>query len=200
MGKLISDCKQYECRIPDMNITHTFEKPWPPIASRAQVEYQQQMGKFRKKVEQIPAENVKQSINAFLTKVPGQKTQIEFCTMMTQLMEFYESNTTSNVTEEQSFENDDIKCYCTQSSYQEELLGYGVVQDKKQLKTPGELLSLTAFDEDGVRFSSTKKSFTHWLPAFINPTHTSHDNWYSEMNNRLQILADLITQNNRRFN
>merc|ERR1719471_2815517 len=99
----------------------------------------------------------------------------------------------------QTFENDEIKCYVLQTSYQEELLGYGVVQDRKQLKTPGELLCQSAFDQEGVRFSATKKSFTHWLPAFINQTHISHGTWYSETKKRLDILAKLIQQQNQQY-
>lgn len=198
--EFIRDCKRFEKKIPGMNITHTFQNPWPPIATQQMVKQKQAEGKFLKRLDKIPAVEVKQRINAFLQKIPGKNTKMEFCEMMTELMEFYEMNSNNMNTEEQkSLENDEIRCYVTQSSYQEELLGYGVVQDKKQLKTPGELLSQSAFDEEGVRFSSTKKSFTHWLPAFINPTHTSHSNWYSEIKKRLQILADLITENKRQY-
>jgi len=194
------DCQRFEKEIPGMNVTHTFKNPWPPIATQEMVKQKQAEGKFLKRLDKIPAVEVKQSINAFLQKIPGKNTRLEFCDMMSQLMEFYEMNNTTTNTEEPEFlENDEIRCYVTQCSYQEVLLGYGVVQDKKQLKTPGELLSQSAFDEEGVRFSSTKKTFTHWLPAFINPTHTSHSNWYSEIKKRLQILADLITENTRKY-
>jgi len=195
----IKDCKKFELQIPEMNITHTYDEPWPPIATREQAEQMKQETQFMKKIARIPSPEIQERVESFFRLIPGQNTKKKYCDIIIDMMELYENNMMGMSEAPQTFENDEIKCYVLQTSYQEELLGYGVVQDRKQLKTPGELLCQSAFDQEGVRFSATKKSFTHWLPAFINQTHISHGTWYSETKKRLDILAKLIQQNNQQY-
>ena len=78
-------------------------------------------------------------------------------------------------TNSSSMIDSNIRCYSTNLSYKEDILGYGIsaVQTGRHinLSTPGELLSWTAFKE-GLRQSSTKIQFQYFLPAFINPDHS----------------------------
>ena len=66
---------------------------------------------------------------------------------------------------------ENIICYISGASFKEEILGYGVYKDKNLLSTPSELLSYKEYT-NGIRLSSSKISFTHYLPAFICPSHS----------------------------
>ena len=69
-------------------------------------------------------------------------------------------------TNSSSMIDSNIRCYSTNLSYKEDILGYGIsaVQTGRHinLSTPGELLSWTAFKE-GLRQSSTKIQFQYFF-------------------------------------
>ena len=56
-----------------------------------------------------------------------------------------------------------LSCSITGMSITETVMGYGVSDERGALRTPGEPLSLVAF-RDGIRVSSTKSRFQHFLP------------------------------------
>jgi ubiquitin-protein ligase len=80
---------------------------------------------------------------------------------------------------------DELKCFHTRVPFEEDVLGIGISitfhktnsRDLDQIHSPLDLLSYTAFKEDGVRESvysdsnDKKMNFTHWLPLWINKQH-----------------------------
>jgi len=68
------------------------------------------------------------------------------------------------------------RCYFTLASHEDDTLGYGIYFDRSgKPKSYGELISWTAFHEHKLRQTSRKESFTHFIPAFINPQHASNN-------------------------
>lgn len=66
---------------------------------------------------------------------------------------------------------ENIICYISGASFKDELLGYGVYRERNLISTPSETLSIKEY-LNGIRLSSSKISFTHFLPAFICPSHS----------------------------
>jgi hypothetical protein len=66
---------------------------------------------------------------------------------------------------------ENIICYISGSSFKDELMVYGIYKEKYQISTPSELLSYKEY-QNGIRQSSSKIPFTHFLPAFICPSHS----------------------------
>eukprot|EP01113_Clastostelium_recurvatum_P028334 TRINITY_DN3429_c0_g1_i2.p1 TRINITY_DN3429_c0_g1~~TRINITY_DN3429_c0_g1_i2.p1 ORF type:complete len:2680 (+),score=686.41 TRINITY_DN3429_c0_g1_i2:120-8159(+) len=69
-----------------------------------------------------------------------------------------------------------LVCYHTRVPFAEDVLGIGVNvvrrgKEIKELETPLDLLSHTAFQQQNVRESVLKETFTHWLPLYINAEH-----------------------------
>lgn len=62
----------------------------------------------------------------------------------------------------------DLCCYNLGSNYTEDVLGFLVKWDNNKIVSPCELVSLEAFEQCGLRQSTTKESFTHFLPAFLH--------------------------------
>jgi ubiquitin-protein ligase len=86
--------------------------------------------------------------------------------------------------------DESIVCYCTGANYAEDTLGYGVRVERNMLKTAGELLSFGAFHEDGLRLSSQKVGFTHFIPAWINPKHAAESaDWVKRVRASITALA-----------
>lgn len=67
--------------------------------------------------------------------------------------------------------SDNIKCYVYGTKFTESIIGYGISINRKIISTPAEYLSLKAYNNN-TRTSTLNKTFTHWLPCFIN-----NDNW-----------------------
>merc|ERR1719359_423091 len=65
-----------------------------------------------------------------------------------------------------------ICCFATGKLYTEALLGVGVSRDRRNLTTAAELLSKEAFD-GGLRQSTNKSPFEHFLPVWINESHAA---------------------------
>jgi len=163
---------------------HTYEKPWPALVSQkefARIESMKSVLRSLPKPVQKQAKQFMDSLN------PSQVS--EFSGLMTNLMSQLSVNQAGDQEGAGEIEDDSVRCYVTKVHFSEELLGYGVYVDKKQLKTPGDLLSKSSFYEDGVRLSSTKKQFTHFLPAFINKNHAMNAKWRELTMQCLQKLA-----------
>ena len=85
-----------------------------------------------------------------------------------------------------------ISCYMTCSNCSEDTLGYGIVIDHRMLKTSGEIISWEAFYTNGLRVTTMKTPFTHFLPAFLTPQHISQFDWKDRMQKSLiSISKDL---------
>merc|ERR1711881_306025 len=65
-----------------------------------------------------------------------------------------------------------ICCFASGKLYTESLLGVGVGRERRNLSTAAELLSKEAFD-GGLRQSTNKSPFEHFLPVWINEAHAS---------------------------
>jgi ubiquitin-protein ligase/uncharacterized membrane protein YgcG len=92
--------------------------------------------------------------------------------------------------------DESIVCYCTGANYTEDTLGYGVRVERNMLKTAAELLSFDAFTADGLRLSSQKVPFTHFIPAWINPRHAAESkDWIQRTRSSICALAPLVGLN-----
>lgn len=80
------------------------------------------------------------------------------------------------------------ECFMTGSNYSEDTLGFGLKVDRNLIKTEGELLSAEAYGM-GLRTSTMKVPFTHFLPAFITPFHVERNDWEGKMRHNLCELA-----------
>jgi len=92
--------------------------------------------------------------------------------------------------------DESIKCYSSGYLYTEDVLGYGIslnIQGRTvNLSTPAELLSKNAFDS-GVRLSANKTSFSHFIPAFINPQHASENEaWRAALYTSIFEIGDRV--------
>jgi ubiquitin-protein ligase/uncharacterized membrane protein YgcG len=96
--------------------------------------------------------------------------------------------TAPTVPEEPSID-ETITCYMTGAHCGEDTLGYGIVIDRKLLKTAAEILSWEAFHTNGLRMTSMKAPFTHFLPAFLSRAHVEHSDWKTRMQKSLSAIA-----------
>jgi len=193
--KLISEVKKYSNDKGDCK--HTFNNPWPKNVSVAEV---MEIQKRKKIYSKIPKQ-FHRRMNKFIdNNLNGETKHTEpFMSLLNDILD--EIYTDSGNTKKTSYEDDSIVCYISSSSYQEEILGYGLWLEKKTLKTPAELLSYKSFDVDGIRLTSQKMNkLTHWLPAFINKTHINHKGWYDLCKERLQTLASLLSAQANKYN
>eukprot|EP01080_Neovahlkampfia_damariscottae_P003166 gene3166-5482_t len=68
-------------------------------------------------------------------------------------------------------------CFHSKVTFEEDILGYGISIQKsnvgiiKFVKSPLDLISKTAFDEDGIRKGVWRESFEYFLPLYINKEH-----------------------------
>ena len=85
--------------------------------------------------------------------------------------------------------DESITCYMTGSHCGEDTLGYGVVIDRKMLRTSGEIISWEAFHTNGLRVTTMKAPFTHFLPAFLTPAHISQFEWQKRMQQSLLSIS-----------
>ena len=65
-----------------------------------------------------------------------------------------------------------LTCYVTRSSWRDEVLGFGVSVTNREMTSPCELLSKTAW-EDGTRMSVYREPITHFLPLYIDSEHAA---------------------------
>eukprot|EP01046_Picozoa_sp_COSAG06_P033561 COSAG06_NODE_3432_length_5355_cov_9.890982_6_plen_624_part_00 len=72
----------------------------------------------------------------------------------------------------------ELQCYVTHDSAVEDVLGFGLTvnhhgqsRDIKDISSPCELLSQTAWKEHGVRESSYRQRLDTWIPLYIDPAH-----------------------------
>lgn len=178
--------------------THSFNSPYPTLPTQADVLKAQELKKMQKskrnaekRVYSVVSEELKNEMEIFLKELKGGKTQRnDFFSILSQMMnEMMESPI-----EEKDMEVElDIRGYFLNTSYTEDILGYGVIHEKKIFKSPGELLSLGSFNS-GCRLSTRKIAFTEWIPAFINKKHIGHKNWASTVKSRLQGLCSKLDQ------
>lgn len=73
---------------------------------------------------------------------------------------------------------DELSCFYTRQSFEEDCLGYGVSYSKnlrtgeiKSIQSPLDLLSLRAYMNHKLRLSADNDKFTHFLPIYINEKH-----------------------------
>jgi len=179
---LVARTKQYTVKAGSN--FHTYGKPWPPLVSQeeyARIQATKSVLSSFPKPIQKQAKHFIQSLN------PSQVG--EFSDLMSNLMSELSVSQDGDQEGAGKADDDSVRCYVSKVHFSEELLGYGVYVDKKQLKTPGDTLSKSCFYKDGVRISSTKKQFTHFLPAFINKNHAMNANWRKLTMDCLKALA-----------
>jgi Ran GTPase-activating protein (RanGAP) involved in mRNA processing and transport/uncharacterized tellurite resistance protein B-like protein len=73
---------------------------------------------------------------------------------------------------------DELICFYTRQTFEEDCLGYGISYAKnlrtgelKAIKSLLSFLSLRAFINHNLRLSANNEKFTHFMPIFINPNH-----------------------------
>lgn len=71
----------------------------------------------------------------------------------------------------------DIFCWFTSANYTEDIMGYGIKLRPQGrmvfLSTDGNYISYSAYSKQNLRQYPTKETFEYFLPAWINPTHSS---------------------------
>lgn len=77
----------------------------------------------------------------------------------------------------QIFQRLDLKCFFTKKSFEEDILGFGIMPEYfgnggiKSLSSPLDIVSLTAFEQHNVRVGVWKEPFSHFLPLALNQVH-----------------------------
>ncbi len=71
----------------------------------------------------------------------------------------------------------EIFCWFTSANYTEDIMGYGIKLKPQGrmvfLSTDGNYISYSAYSNQNLRQYPTKETFEYFLPAWINPTHSS---------------------------
>ena len=71
----------------------------------------------------------------------------------------------------------EIFCWFTSANYTEDIMGYGIKLEYQSrmvfLSTDGNYISYSAYSNQNLRQYPTKEKFDFFLPAWINPTHSS---------------------------
>jgi ubiquitin-protein ligase len=210
---LFNNCINYRCDVDDDK--HTGECPYPPIAIPIPILEHEHTNVKVAALDNVKEENVANvnaSVNTIGDKLMADALNFAQATRLreTEISELVkllnraaleatkgegegegEGSTEENKEEEKEAPLDEsIICYMTLANYQEDTLGFGVSIHRSMFKTAAELLSITAF-EGGLRQSSYKEPFSHFLPAWINPNHAckSH-NWVTLMDSSLFALAE----------
>ncbi|MEK0419556.1 MAG: hypothetical protein RIQ65_249 [Pseudomonadota bacterium] len=95
----------------------------------------------------------------------------------------------------------DIFCWFTTSNYTEDIMGYGIKLKPQGrmvfLSTDGNYISYSAYLKQNLRQYPNKETFDYFLPAWINPTHSSEsEEWPKvlkkcvlDINKSLQITS-----------
>jgi len=85
--------------------------------------------------------------------------------------------------------DENICCFSTGKLYTEALLGVGVLREKNNLGTAGELLSKEAFDT-GLRQSTNKSAFEFFLPVWINSSHSEKSqDWRLALRDNCRLIG-----------
>jgi hypothetical protein len=89
--------------------------------------------------------------------------------------------------------DESIKCWYTQSNYQEDMLGFGIKFTPKGrsfiITTDGNFISKAAFDS-GLRQFPSKEAFDDFLPGWISDQHSQKNPaWIEEMKKSLQRIG-----------
>jgi len=84
---------------------------------------------------------------------------------------------------------EELICFHTKRTFEEDILGFGVnvSRDGRRITTSMDVISRTAYFEDGVRHSVMGEPFEHWLPLYINDEHAQRAMPYFE--NALSVLC-----------
>ena len=91
----------------------------------------------------------------------------------------------------------DICCWFSKSDYTTEILGYGIVLDKKHngtvnLSTDGAYISYGSFT-DGLRQFPNKAQFDFFIPAWINPAHAcERHTWVEILKKSLRDIGKIM--------
>jgi ubiquitin-protein ligase len=168
---------KYECQIDEHK--HTGSAPYPPLAG----------------VETAKARDDSRGLSEELYREVQQFAKAEKLAEAStaRLLALVKRAACGGEAESGPTIDESIVCYCTGASYAEDTLGYGVRVERNMLKTAGELLSFGAFHEDGLRLSSQKAGFTHFIPAWINPTHAAKNKeWIERVRASIEALAPLV--------
>jgi len=86
----------------------------------------------------------------------------------------------------------EIFCWFTSANYTEDIMGYGIKLKPQGrmlfLSTDGNYISYSAFTKLNLRQYPTKESFDFFLPAWVNPTHSSESTQW------ISVLKSCINQ------
>lgn len=94
----------------------------------------------------------------------------------------------------------DIFCWFTTSNYTEDIMGYGIKLKPQGrmvfLSTDGNYISYSAYSKQNLRQYPTKETFDYFLPAWINPTHSSESaEWASTLKGSILGIGKSLSIN-----
>jgi hypothetical protein len=123
----------------------------------------------------------------------GSSIQPELENLITKIKTF-ESNTKSSDQELLEKLDPEIFCWFSSANYKEDIMGYGIKLKPQGkivfLSTDGNYISYSSYFKSKLRQYPTKESFDFFLPAWINPTHSSNSSrWIKTLNLCLEQIG-----------